>query len=95
MSFFQISTSSTDQILATMAGLFDSVSPIVLIVISLSLGFWLIQLIRDITTPHSEKPDWFENDPFLTEEDKTYYRRRSHGRFVSKKEIQEDEEDEI
>ena len=51
MSFFQISTSSTDQILATMSGLFDSVSPILLIIISLALGFWIISLMLGISSP--------------------------------------------
>jgi len=77
MSFFQISTSSTDQIFATMSGLFDSVLPIVLVVIGLSLGFWLIQLIRDVTTPFSKTPEWFENDPSLNEADRRYYRKRA------------------
>ena len=51
MSFFQISTSSTDQILATMSGLFDSVSPILLIIISLALGFWIISLVVGVSNP--------------------------------------------
>lgn len=82
-------------ILANVSGIWGDLLPLIGLLVAVFLGLWLVELIVDIFTPHSKKSDWFENDPFLTEEDKTYYRRRSHGRFVSKREIEEDEEDEF
>jgi len=82
-------------ILANVSGIWGDLLPLIGLLVAVFLGFWLIELVISIFTPYSKNPDWFENDPFLTEEDKIYYRRRSQGHFVSKREIEEDEEDEI
>ena len=82
-------------ILANVSGIWGDLLPLIGLLISVFLGFWLVELVISTFTPHSKNSDWFENDPFLTEEDKIYYRRRSGGRFVSRKEIEEDEENEL
>jgi len=81
-------------ILANVSGIWGDLLPLIGLLVAVFLGFWLIESVIYIFTPFSKTPEWFENDPTLTEADRAYYRKRA-GYDPSKRAIEEDEENEI
>lgn len=60
MSFFSISTSSIDFLLASIGSLFNDVMPIFLIVIGLAVGLWILDLIiQTMKTPHAKENGYY------------------------------------
>jgi divalent metal cation (Fe/Co/Zn/Cd) transporter len=74
--FFQISTSSVSFLLASIGVLVSNVMPVILPLLGLIIGVWIFEAVLTRTRKAMTSSYWnYEKDPFLTEEDKEYYRK--------------------
>jgi len=66
-------------ILANVSGIFSDLTPLILLLFGIPIGFWILKWVINIFSGNAQAKDWYEHDPLLNEADKNYYRRKRYG----------------
>ncbi len=66
-------------ILASVSGIFSDLTPLILLLLAIPIGFWILKWAINIFGGNIQDKEWYEHDPLLNDADKNYYRRKRYG----------------